>query len=222
MVHSFKTAILLGAPGAGKGTIAEGIKTSTACTHVSTGDMLREEVKKGSPVGCRAESFMKQGILVPDDVIIQMVAQRLDATEHGTLVLFDGFPRTVRQAELLNECLAARGSRVNWVFFLDAPEALLISRLTGRRICRQCGANYHVVNIPPKTPGVCDVCGGGLYQRPDDEEQTIRRRLDVFEKQTAELMDFYEKQGVFFRVDSSRPRGDTVEEILRIMGATAA
>ena len=210
-----KAIILLGAPGAGKGTAAEGIKARTRYTHVSTGDMLRDAVKQGTAVGCEAEAFMKRGELVPDDIIIRIVEERLDKGATGAAYMFDGFPRTLTQAELLDQSLVKRGSKVSFVFYLDTPREVLISRLAGRRICRKCGANYHVVNIPPKKPGVCDACGGDLYQRPDDKEATVVNRLDVFARQTQALIDYYERKGVLVRVDSARPRDETIADVCR-------
>lgn len=213
-----KTIILLGGPGAGKGTIAEGIRNASPFVHVSTGDMLREAVKNGTVIGKKADDFMKRGELVPDDVIIGIVEERLAKGSKEAAYMFDGFPRTLEQARLLDESMARHASKVNMVFMLDAPRELLISRLTGRRVCRKCGQGYHVVNIPPKQPGVCDLCAGELYQRADDSEATILNRLEVYTKQTESLISFYEKKGILVRVDSSRQRGETVAEILRVAG----
>lgn len=210
-----KAIILLGAPGAGKGTIAEGIKSASHFIHVSTGDMLREAVKQGTTVGREAEAYMKRGELVPDATIIRIVEERLDRGSKDDAYMFDGFPRTIEQARLLDESLTRRGARVNFVFQLEAPRELLITRLAGRRVCRKCGASYHVVNIPPKREGVCDTCGGELYQRADDQEQTILNRLDVYTRQTERLIQYYAAQGNVVSVDSSRQRQETVTEILR-------
>jgi len=217
-----KTIILLGGPGAGKGTIAEGIRKVSPFLHVSTGDMLREAVKNGTVVGKKAEGFMKRGELVPDDVIIGIVAERLTQGSKDAAYMFDGFPRTLEQARLLDETLASHDSKVNSVFLLDAPRELLISRLTGRRVCKQCGQGYHVVNIPPKQAGICDVCSGELYQRADDSEVTILNRLDVYSKQTESLISYYENKGVLVRVDSSRQRDETVADIMRVAGSLVA
>lgn len=214
-----KTIILLGAPGAGKGTIAEGIRNAGPFLHVSTGDMLREAVKKGTPIGQKAEGYMKRGELVPDDVIIGIVDDRIAREDARTVFMFDGFPRTLDQAWLLDEMLARYQSKVDYVYLLDAPKDLLIARLTGRRVCRACGQGYHVVNIPPKRAGVCDVCGGELYQRADDSEATILNRLDVYAKQTESLIAYYQAKGVLVRVDAARARQDTVAEVLRTAGS---
>ncbi len=217
-----KTIILLGGPGAGKGTLAEGIRNSSPFLHVSTGDMLREAVKNGTTVGKKAEGFMKRGELVPDDVIIGIVEERLAKGDQNAAYMFDGFPRTLEQARLLDESLSRHASIVNKVFLLDAPRELLITRLTGRRVCKKCGQGYHVVNIPPKQSGICDVCGGELYQRADDSEATILNRLDVYTKQTESLISYYENKGVLVRVNSARPRGEAVADILRVAGPLVA
>ena len=211
-----KTIILLGAPGAGKGTIAEGIRNESAFIHVSTGDMLREAVKNGTVVGRQAEGYMKRGELVPDDVIVGIVGERLERGARDLAYMFDGFPRTLDQARLLDETLARYASKVDKVFLLDAPRDLLLARLTGRRVCRKCGQSYHVINIPPKKEGICDLCGGELYQRADDSESTILNRLEVYTKQTESLISYYEKKGVLVRVDSARQRQATVAEILAV------
>lgn len=177
--------------------------------------MLREAVKQGTPVGREAEAYMKRGELVPDAIIIRIVEERLDKGAAGDAYMFDGFPRTLEQARLLDASLARRGAKVDGVFQLDAPRDLLMARLTGRRVCRACGATFHLINIPPKRPGVCDACGGELYQRADDQENTILNRLDVYERQTASLIQYYVKQGVLVNVNAARPRQETVAEILR-------
>jgi adenylate kinase len=216
-----KSIILLGAPGAGKGTIAEGIRNASRFQHVSTGDMLRAAVKSGTPVGREAEAFMKRGELVPDGVIIGIVEEHLDKGSPEAAYMFDGFPRTLEQARLLDASLARRRAKVDYVFLLDAPRDLLIARLAGRRVCRKCGQGYHVVNIPPKKAGVCDLCGGELYQRPDDSEATVLNRLDVYARQTESLIEYYGKLGVLVKVDSARQRQDTVSDILRVAGSLA-
>lgn len=211
-----KTIILLGAPGAGKGTIAEGIRSESIFIHVSTGDMLREAVKNGTVVGRQAEGYMKRGELVPDGVIVGIVGERLERGERSSAYMFDGFPRTLEQARLLDQELMKYEAKVDKVFLLDASRELLIARLTGRRVCRKCGQSYHVINIPPQKEGICDLCGGELYQRADDSEATILNRLDVYAKQTESLIAYYVQKGVLVRVDSSRQRQATVAEILSV------
>lgn len=214
-----KVVILLGAPGSGKGTTAEKIRDAAGALHVATGDMLREAVKRGTDVGLEAESYMKKGELVPDEIIIKLVEARLEKEGTEKTYLFDGFPRTLNQAELLEKALASRGGSVSKVVFLDAPREVLIERLTGRRTCRKCGANFHVKNIPPKQEGVCDFCGGELYQRPDDKEDTIVKRLEVYAEQTRDLIAHYERKNLLERVDSSRRADQLAADVLRMMEA---
>lgn len=209
--------ILLGAPGAGKGTTAEGVVGATDYVHLATGDMLREALKSGTELGKLAEGFMKRGELVPDDVIVKIVEARLDGGSNDVRYMFDGFPRTLEQAKLLEASFKKRGGKVTNVFFLAAPRELLISRLTGRRICRKCGRNFHVVNIPPKREGVCDACEGELYQRADDQESTILNRLEVFSKQTESLVAYYEKAGTLRRIDASLHRDVITSGILEML-----
>ena len=210
--------ILLGAPGAGKGTAAEHLRESSKFVHVSTGDMLREAIREGSEIGKKAEGFMKRGALVPDNVVVRFVEGRLGQGGKAASYMFDGFPRTEAQAVLLEETLAKLGGSVDRVYYLEASRDVLLARLTGRRVCRACGANYHLTNIPPRQDGVCDACGGELYQRPDDMEDTITNRLDVFEQQTEKLISHYEDQGLLKRVDAEVAVYALVSEILRDLG----
>lgn len=210
--------ILLGPPGAGKGTIAEGLKAATDYIHVSTGDMLREAVKAGKPVGLEAKAYMEKGELVPDDVIMRIVTERLEAGPDNAKYLFDGFPRTLEQARLLDQVLSSHNGTLQRVFLLDASQDILVDRLAGRRVCRNCGAVYHIRNIPPKVTGVCDVCGGELYQRADDKEETVVNRLEVFKKQTQGLISYYEQRGLLTRVDAGQDRHKVVRDILSALG----
>ena len=212
-----KAIILLGAPGAGKGTLAEGVKTATAFLHVSTGDMLRAAIKAGSPTGLEAKAFMEKGELVPDDVILRIVGERLAQGRPDDQYMFDGFPRTLEQARQLDETLARLGGAIDQVFLLEVPTPVIVSRLSGRRICKGCGAVYHVTNIPSKVAGVCDQCGGALYPRPDDSEATVLNRLDVYQRQTASLIDFYERKGVLVRVNAgTNPQAATAELLSKL------
>jgi len=214
--------ILLGAPGSGKGTVAEKVRDACGYIHVSTGDMLRESIKQGTETGRQAEGYMKRGELVPDALIIKLVEERMDNGKKDAKYMFDGFPRTTAQAELLQQSLVRRKGRLQKVFFLDAPRKVLLDRLTGRRVCRKCGTCFHVVNIQPKRPGVCDVCGGELYQRPDDQEVTIMNRLEVFNRQTESLIAYYEKKGVLERVDSDRKADVTISDMISRVKALSA
>jgi adenylate kinase len=181
--------------------------------------MLREAVKAGTPLGLEADGYMKRGELVPDGLIMRLVESRLDKGAADARYMFDGFPRTTAQASLLEETFQRRNGRVTRVFFLDAPRSVLMQRLTGRRVCRACGAVFHVVNMPPRKAGVCDACGGELYQRSDDSEATIANRLDVYNRQTESLISWYEGKGLLSRVDSSKNASVLVKEIRSILDA---
>lgn len=211
--------ILLGAPGSGKGTAAERLKADCGLLHVSTGDMLREAVKAGTPLGLEADGYMKRGELVPDGLIMRLVEGRLDKGKQNARYMFDGFPRTTAQAEQLDSTFRRRNGSVTRVFFLDAPRSVLMQRLTGRRVCRACGAVFHVANMPPKKSGICDACGGELYQRTDDSEATIANRLDVYNRQTESLIAWYTERKLLVRVDSSRNADALVKEMRALLGA---
>jgi adenylate kinase len=197
--------IFLGAPGAGKGTQARRLAVGSGVPQVATGDMLREAVAGGTPLGREAKRHMDQGALVPDEVVIGLVDERLSQPDAGAGYVLDGFPRTVAQAEALDALLRRRGQELDRVVFFDVSRDELLRRLTGRRICRQCGAGFHLVSAPPKTEGRCDQCGGELYQRDDDAEETVVRRLDVYQKQTAPLLDYYRRRGLLVRVAGEGP-----------------
>lgn len=214
---SIEAIILLGAPGSGKGTIAEGLALATDYVHVSTGDMLRAAIKEGAALGRAAEAYMKKGALVPDDLIVKMVVDHLRRGPADCRYVFDGFPRTVAQAEMLAGYFSELRAGVASVFLLDVPRAVVLDRLTGRRVCRKCGAIFHVRNIPPKREGICDACGGELVQRPDDMRETIVKRLDVYRRQTADVIGYYERQGILARVDSSRNREAAIADVLKVL-----
>ena len=189
--------VLLGPPGAGKGTLASRLVEEFGFVHISTGDILREEVAKGSELGRLAKGYMERGELVPDEVILGMVRERVGDSKD--CFLFDGFPRTISQAEGLREIVP-----IHLVLYLKIPEEEVVRRLSARRVCRKCGANYNLITNPPKVPGVCDKCGGELYQRPDDREEVIRKRFRVYLEQSAPLIDYYRKQGILREIDASR------------------
>jgi adenylate kinase len=198
----------LGPPGAGKGTQARELAREWGVPHVATGDMLREAVAAGTTLGREAKAFMDKGALVPDDVIIGMIAERLREPDARRGFLLDGFPRTIAQAEGLERLLKDLGQPLERVIYFDVAEPELIRRLTGRRVCRSCGHSFHVVSNPPRREGVCDVCGGELYQRVDDSEATVRNRLNVYRKQTAPLLDWYSGKDLLGTIEGAGAIGD--------------
>lgn len=209
--------ILMGLPGAGKGTQASEIIKKYPIPHISTGDMFRAAIKNNTELGQKAKSFMDNGELVPDEVTIGIVRERLLEEDAKRGFLLDGFPRTVEQAEALNEMLSAVDRKIEGVINIDVQEEELMNRLTGRRICETCGTTYHLVFNPPKVEGICDIDGGKLYQRADDNPETVRTRLDVNIKQTKPLLDFYTNQGVLFNVDGSKDIKDVTTEVEKVL-----
>jgi len=206
--------ILLGAPGAGKGTQSEILSQKLQMPHVSSGDLLRENRKRGTELGKAAEGYMDRGELVPDDLIIEMILDRLslpDAT-HG--VLLDGFPRTLPQAAALDEALDRNGKRVNGALYINVPEDVLLDRLSGRLTCRNCGHVYHEKFAPPKVPGVCDVCGGELYQREDDKRETALKRLSVYFDQTRPIIGYYRDAHKLNEVNGQQPIDKVTQDLV--------
>jgi adenylate kinase len=205
--------VLMGLPGAGKGTQAERIVEKYNIPHISTGDMFRAAIKDSTELGLQAKSFMDKGELVPDEVTIGIVRERLGKQdcEHGFLL--DGFPRTVAQADALENILGDLNRKIDFVINIDVDKAILMERLTGRRICKSCGATYHLVFNPPAKEGVCDRCGGELYQRADDNEETVQNRLDVNLKQTQPLLDFYESKGYVRNINGQQDINKVFEDV---------
>ncbi len=210
--------VLLGPPGAGKGTQAVRIAEKYEIPHISTGDIFRDNIKRQTELGKKAQEYMNKGELVPDDLVIEIATSRLLDDDCMRGFLLDGFPRTVHQAEKLDEFLAARSGSLNKVINITADDQILIRRLTGRRVCRQCGASYHIVNIPPQKEGICDACGGELIQRDDDTETTVRNRIAVYEEQTMPLLDYYTAKGNIVTVDGTAPLDDVFAEISEALG----
>lgn len=196
--------VLMGLPGAGKGTQAEKIVGKYNIPHISTGDMFRAAIKEGTELGLQAKSFMDKGELVPDEVTIGIVRERLSKEDCENGFLLDGFPRTVAQAEALDSMLADLGKKIDYVINIDVDQSILMERLTGRRICKNCGATYHLVFNPPAKEGVCDRCGGELYQRADDNAETVQNRLDVNIQQTKPLLNFYEDKGYLRNINGQQ------------------
>ncbi len=209
--------VLLGGPGAGKGTQAERLSKNLGIPQVSTGDLFREHLKKETELGLLAKGYMERGELVPDQVTVDMVRDRLSRPDAARGAILDGFPRTIAQAEALNALLAELGSRLAVVPYIEVPEEVLLERLAGRWTCRKCGAMYHQLFSPPSVPGVCDRCGGELYQRPDDAPETQKHRIGVYFEQTAPLIDYYREQGLLVEVDGRRGIEEIQAELLRII-----
>jgi adenylate kinase len=210
--------VLMGLPGAGKGTQAEKIVEKYGIPHISTGDMFRAAIKDGTELGLKAKSFMDNGDLVPDEVTIGIVRERLSKEDCGKGFLLDGFPRTVAQAEALENILTDLGKKMNYVINIEVDKDILMERLTGRRICKECGATYHLVFNPPKEEGVCDRCGGELYQRADDNEETVQNRLDVNIKQTQPLLAYYDDKGYLKNIDGQQDIDKVFDDIDVLLG----
>jgi len=211
----------LGPPGAGKGTQARDLAREWNVPHVATGDMLREAAAAGTPLGREAKGYMDRGALVPDDVIIRMIAERLAKPDARSGFLLDGFPRTIAQAEALERLLKDLGQVLERVVYFDVSEPELLRRLTGRRVCRNCQTAFHLVSAPPKTAGVCDRCGGELYQRDDDSEATVHNRLGVYARQTAPLLDWYRARGLLSSVRGEGAISD-IRRAVRVAAQGAA
>ena len=208
--------VLLGAPGAGKGTLAKMIQSEYKVPHISTGDMLREAVKERTEFGKEASKYMNEGKLVPDDIVIGILKENMESCEKGFIL--DGFPRTKKQAGALQTIFDEGGASPDAVINFEAAQEVLIQRLSGRRQCRECGAIYHIRNMPPRKSGVCDVCGGELYQRDDDKREVVEVRLRTYEEETAELIDYYRRKGLLKSVDAGKDAEATFEEVVNILG----
>ncbi|GIO65090.1 adenylate kinase [Paenibacillus cineris] len=209
--------LFMGPPGAGKGTQAEVIVNEFGIPHISTGDAFRLAIKQGTPIGKKAKEYMDQGLLVPDDVTIGIVEERLQQSDCEKGFLLDGFPRTLSQAEALDEILSRLNTKLDHVINLKVDRDKLMARLTGRRICKNCGATYHVIFNPPKQEGVCDKCGGELYQRSDDNEESVGTRLDEYINKTAPLLTFYENKGLLRQIDGDQEIGTVSDEIVSLL-----
>ena len=205
--------ILMGPPGAGKGTQAKILIAKYDIPHISTGDMFREAIKEGTPLGKLAASYINDGHLVPDDVTIGLVKERLSMDDCANGYILDGFPRTLVQAEALKKLTEEINRPITAVLNIDAPKDLLVERISGRRVCKTCGAPYHIVNRKPKVEGVCDNCGGELYQRKDDNIDALNTRLDIYNKDTAPILDYYAKEGLLYTFDGTIGAEKLIQEI---------
>ncbi|NMD72384.1 adenylate kinase [Bacillus sp. DNRA2] len=210
--------VLMGLPGAGKGTQAEQIVDQYGIPHISTGDMFRAAMKEGTELGLQAKAFMDQGALVPDEVTIGIVRERLSKDDCKKGFLLDGFPRTVPQAEALEDILTQLDKKIDYCINIDVDHRILMERLTGRRICKACGATYHLVFNPPAQEGKCDRCGGELYQRADDNADTVQNRLEVNMQQAQPLLDFYESKGYLRNIDGQRDINIVFADIRELLG----
>lgn len=209
--------ILLGAPGAGKGTQAKLLEKQLKVKHISMGDILREEMKNNTPLGQEVKRYVESGGLVPDEVVTRIIENKLkepDIAKRGYLL--DGFPRTAPQAQDLDKILTRIGQREDYVVYMEVDPEIVIQRLTGRRVCRNCGALYHMTNMPSKKEGICDLCRGELYQRPDDNETTIRKRIHVYLESTAPIIDYYKAQGTLLAVDGNQDAEQLRDQLLVI------
>jgi adenylate kinase len=205
--------VMLGAPGAGKGTQADILSRELHLPHIASGDLFRQALEKRTNVGLSAKSYMDRGELVPDEITIRMILERIDQPDCASGCLFDGFPRTSQQAEALDQALKERGRAIDKAIYIEVSDEELVKRLSGRWLCRNCQRPYHVTNSPPRTPGECDKCGGELYQRPDDREETVKERIKVFLAQTVPVLDYYEKQGKLVKVNGNLGAQEVAREI---------
>lgn len=206
--------IMLGAPATGKGTVASLLKEKLGVTHLSTGDMLRKYIKSGAKLAKEIREFMEKGELVPDELIIELVAKKLSAEDSKNGVILDGFPRTVHQAEELDKILAEKGKEITMVIDLESPENEIIERITTRRVCKECNAIYNTKLHPSKVEGICDICGGEIVQRSDDTEKKARNRLAVYDKETSPLIKYYSKTGKIYRTEVSEAKNRLAKEVV--------
>lgn len=210
--------IMLGAPGAGKGTQAKKIAAKYSIPHISTGDIFRMNIKNGTELGKKAKTYMDQGLLVPDELVVDLVVDRLNQDDCQNGCVLDGFPRTIPQAEALDKALEAMGQKVDFAIDVDVPDENIVKRMGGRRACVGCGATYHLVYAPTKVEGICDACGKELILRDDDKPETVTKRLGVYHEQTKPLIDYYTNAGILKSVDGTVDINDVFSAIVNILG----
>lgn len=210
--------IMLGAPGAGKGTQAKMIADKYGVPHISTGDIFRANIKNGTELGMEAKKYMDQGLLVPDELTVRILLDRVAQDDCKNGYVLDGFPRTIPQAEVLDSELTKLGDHIDYAINVDVPDENIVKRMSGRRACLTCGATYHIEHVPPKKEGICDVCGSELVLRDDDNPETVKNRLNVYHEQTQPLIDFYTEKGVLKTVDGTVPMEEVFAAITAILG----
>ncbi len=211
--------IMLGAPGAGKGTQAKKLASKYGIPHISTGDIFRANIKNGTELGQKAKVYMDQGLLVPDELVVDLVVDRFKQADCENGYVLDGFPRTIPQAKALDEALEKNNDAVEYAIDVDVPDESIISRMAGRRACVGCGGTYHLVTIPPKTEGICDTCGAELILREDDKPETVEKRLKVYHDQTQPLIDYYQGKNILRSVDGTQNLEDVFKDIIAIVEA---
>ncbi len=211
--------IMLGAPGAGKGTQAKMIADKYSIPHISTGDIFRANIKNGTELGKKAKEYMDKGLLVPDELTVDLVIDRVAQDDCANGYVLDGFPRTIPQAESLDKALTERNEKIDYAINVEVPDENIINRMSGRRACLSCGATYHIVHIPTKVEGICDRCGAELVLRDDDKPETVKNRLDVYHDQTQPLIEYYSNKGALVEVDGTKEMSEVFADIVNILGA---
>ena len=219
MAKKMLRAVLLGPPGAGKGTQAAKVIEKYNVPHISTGDIFRANIKEGTELGKKAQGYINEGKLVPDELVVDLVTDRFQQDDCKDGFLLDGFPRTILQAEQLDEFLSKNGQKLDIVLNFKVRKDVLVERISGRRVCKACGASFHVVNVPPKKEGICDRCGGELIQRKDDNRETVENRINVYESETAVLIGYYEKQGVLVDFDGEKSHEEVFADVVKAIEA---
>ena len=210
--------IMLGAPGAGKGTQAKKIADKYSVPHISTGDIFRANIKEGTELGKKAKTYMDQGLLVPDELVVELVVDRVAKDDCKNGYVLDGFPRTIPQAEALDKALEAKGDKMEYAINVEVPDENIIKRMSGRRACVSCGATYHLVHIPPKKEDTCDTCEAKLILRDDDKPETVKKRLDIYHEQTQPLIDYYTEKKILHEVDGTVDMAEVFAAIVEVLG----